>query len=627
MRKILCMAALLGFINHASAQNIFPTAVDTKVGIGTITPAEQLEVLNPTTGAIRISSLKTQLLSNDVIGRLDFYKVDASTGGAGVATSIQSRSFDLGGAFDMDFVTGSISTPVNAMTLHWNGNVGIGTNNPLALFHLNGINTILNSRGNAFISTTDAAAIDAGGQLSFGGSYTGTTQTYWTAIAGRKENATDADYAGYLQFSTRKNAGSLLERMRLTSDGSLGIGTTTPGLKTHINGITGFPATTGTAQTGVLRLQGLSNNAVLDFGVNGVSGAYLQTTNQTALNANYPLLFNPNGGNVGIGTTTPATAFHVSATSAVPGFSNITVENPGATGNESAIAFKGGYTTSSLNSGRIYSLFDGGTSYNNARTTIQSMLPGGIYDNTLTVKNGNVGVGTVAPIAKLASVSTTEQLRLAYDGSHYTSMTTGSGGSFSISPNGGDVATIMNLDFPGLAAASGQVRLFRNSTSTGPLALAIYAGNGSSTSNTYLSANGSSFINANAGNVGIGTTDTKGYKLAVNGGVIATAVTVKLYSEWADYVFDKDYKLPALSQVRAYIDKNHHLPDMPSAKEVKDNGLNLGEINAILTKKVEELTLYLIEENKKNAEQKELIQMQEMRLQKLEKLISAYSKK
>jgi hypothetical protein len=48
-------------------------------------------------------------------------------------------------------------------------------------------------------------------------------QTYWTAIAGRKENATDADYSGYLQFSTRKNAGSLLERMRLTSDGNFGI--------------------------------------------------------------------------------------------------------------------------------------------------------------------------------------------------------------------------------------------------------------------------------------------------------------------------------------------------------------------------------------------------------------------
>jgi hypothetical protein len=464
MRKILCMAALLGFINHASAQNIFPTAVDTKVGIGTITPAEQLEVLNPTTGAIRISSLKTQLLSNDVIGRLDFYKVDASTGGAGVATSIQSRSFDLGGTFDMDFVTGSISTPVNAMTLHWNGNVGIGTNNPLALLHLNGINTTSNSRGNVFITTTDAAAIDAGGQLAFGGSYTGTTQTFWTAIAGRKENATDADYAGYLQFSTRKNAGSLLERMRLTSDGSLGIGTTTPGLKTHINGITGFPATTGTAQTGVLRLQGLSNNAVLDFGVNGVSGAYLQSTNQTALNANYPLLFNPNGGNVGIGTTTPATALHVSATSAVAGFSNITVENPGATGNETAIAFKGGYTTSSLNSGRIYSLFDGGTSYSNARTTIQSLLTGGVYDNTLTVRNGNVGIGTVAPLAKLASVSTTEQLRLAYDGGHYTSMTTGSGGSFYIAPKGGDVATNISIDFPRRVAASGPVRQFSHST-------------------------------------------------------------------------------------------------------------------------------------------------------------------
>jgi hypothetical protein len=132
MRKIFCFAALLGFVNLAFAQqNSSPWPTTGNVGIGTAAPAEQLEVSNPTTSAIRISSLKTQLLSNDVIGRLDFYKADASTGGGGVATSIQSRSFDLGGAFDMDFVTGSISTPVNAMTLHWNGNVGIGTNSPV----------------------------------------------------------------------------------------------------------------------------------------------------------------------------------------------------------------------------------------------------------------------------------------------------------------------------------------------------------------------------------------------------------------------------------------------------------------------------------------------------------------
>ena len=320
----------------------------------------------------------------------------------------------------------------------------------------------------------------------------------------------------------------------------------------------------------------------------------------------------PTTGNVGIGTVTPATPLHVSASSAVAGFSNITVENSGATGNESAIAFKGGYNTGSLYTGRIYGLFDGGTSYNNARTTIQSLLPGGIYDNTFTVRNGNVGIGTVAPAAKLTSVSPTEQLRLSYDGSHYTSLITSSGGSFSIAPTGGDVTTITSLDFPGLTTATGQVRLFRNSNTTGPLGLAIFAGNGTGTNNTYLSANGTSYLNANAGSVGIGTTDLPaGYKLAVNGSVIATSVTVKVKNDWPDYVFKKDYKLPTLTEVKDYIDKNHHLPDMPSEKEVTANGLNLGEMNKILTKKVEELTLYLLEQAK-------MIQDQNKRIEKLE---------
>jgi hypothetical protein len=71
-------------------------------------------------------------------------------------------------------------------------------------------------------------------------------------------------------------------------------------------------------------------------------------------------------------------------------------------------------------------------------------------------------------------------------------------------------------------------------------------------------------------------------------------MTVKLYSAWPDYVFKTQYKLPALNEVKAYIDRNHHLPEMPSEQEVKDNGINLGEMNKLLTKKVEELTLYAI---------------------------------
>jgi len=69
---------------------------------------------------------------------------------------------------------------------------------------------------------------------------------------------------------------------------------------------------------------------------------------------------------------------------------------------------------------------------------------------------------------------------------------------------------------------------------------------------------------------------------------------------WPDYVFKKDYKLMPLQEVKSYIDQNHHLPDMPTASDVEKDGLNLGDMNKLLTKKMEELTLYLIEQEKIN---------------------------
>ncbi|QEC79314.1 hypothetical protein [Mucilaginibacter ginsenosidivorax] len=119
----------------------------------------------------------------------------------------------------------------------------------------------------------------------------------------------------------------------------------------------------------------------------------------------------------------------------------------------------------------------------------------------------------------------------------------------------------------------------------------------------------------NMGTVGINTTDTKGYKFAVNGSAIATSMTVKLYANWPDYVFKKDYQLPSLADVKTYINQNQHLPDMPSEEQVAKNGINLGEMNRLLLKKVEELTLYLIEKDKKEQEQ-------EVRIEKLEKIIN-----
>lgn len=110
-----------------------------------------------------------------------------------------------------------------------------------------------------------------------------------------------------------------------------------------------------------------------------------------------------------------------------------------------------------------------------------------------------------------------------------------------------------------------------------------------------------------AGNVGIGTDNTQGYKLAVKGSMIAEEVVVKLYATWPDYVFGKKYNLETLSEVEKFIVENNHLPNVPSEIEVKESGINLGEMDAILLRKIEELTLYTIEQQKLIEKQGNLI--------------------
>ncbi len=102
------------------------------------------------------------------------------------------------------------------------------------------------------------------------------------------------------------------------------------------------------------------------------------------------------------------------------------------------------------------------------------------------------------------------------------------------------------------------------------------------------------------GNVGIGTSSPGSYKLAVEGTIGARKVKVTQQTTWADFVFQDDYQLQALPDLEKYIQQNKHLPDIPSAKEVQQNGIDLGEMNAKLLQKIEELTLHIIELNKKN---------------------------
>lgn len=108
------------------------------------------------------------------------------------------------------------------------------------------------------------------------------------------------------------------------------------------------------------------------------------------------------------------------------------------------------------------------------------------------------------------------------------------------------------------------------------------------------------FVIEKNGSVGIGTGDTPinpNDLLAVNGLIHAKEVKVDLVG-WPDFVFQNNYKLTSLTILEKEIEKLGHLPNVPSAKEVSENGVNLGEINKILLQKVEELTLYIIQMNK-----------------------------
>lgn len=184
---------------------------------------------------------------------------------------------------------------------------------------------------------------------------------------------------------------------------------------------------------------------------------------------------------------------------------------------------------------------------------------------------GNVGIGTTTPRGKL-------------------DVDFGSSGGFSFISNRGDNEWGVQLwdetkAVGGLSAngGTGEIRLGGFSASYFPI---IYS-------------NGSEALRiTTSGDVAIGTTDPKGYKLAVGGNMIAESVKIKLQGTWPDYVFAKDYKLLSLKEIESYIKKNGYLPGIPSAEDIKANGIELGEINAKLLQKIEELTLHLIEMKK-----------------------------
>lgn len=132
---------------------------------------------------------------------------------------------------------------------------------------------------------------------------------------------------------------------------------------------------------------------------------------------------------------------------------------------------------------------------------------------------------------------------------------------------------------------------------------------------------GRSVLRINDYKVGIGTETMGNHKLAVNGSIGAREITVEVV-EWPDYVFEEGYDLMEVEELSIFINKNGHLPEIPNSTTVEKDGVLIGEMNKLLLKKIEELTLYIIDQNNLIEKQSEIIEKHEAKLLSIEKKLS-----
>ncbi len=123
----------------------------------------------------------------------------------------------------------------------------------------------------------------------------------------------------------------------------------------------------------------------------------------------------------------------------------------------------------------------------------------------------------------------------------------------------------------------------------------------------YWTPNGNT-IEYTTDNVGIGTSAQAGYRLAVDGTLRSREVHVN-QTNWPDYVFTDEHALPTLEEITFHIRQKGHLPNIPSAAEVAENGIALAEMNRLLLEKVEELTLYILEHDQRRKELQQRIEV------------------
>jgi len=489
------------------------------------------------------------------------------------------------------------------------GNVGIGTSSPLGKLDI-------------FSSTANDVL------LSFPRSSNSTVKACWFSVDGN-DNSVFTTTNAHINFKTNWNGGTPLTTLFLKSDGNVGIGTATPQTLLHIYGV----------NSGLLRLENYTDDNI-GIQLKGTSGQRWIIGNNISMGgtgqnfqiydwANSAVRLNiDSNGNVEIGMTPTSTVAKLETAGGIVVYSSAISNAP---------------TASSLvldqQSGGVARVMASGASTWNANLAINPY-------------GGNVGIGTTSPSCKLQVGDATGQVTLGifgksttadvapmlafvrsnawymgmpsaagfslgYNIASYSDADILAGSKFYITSSGnvgiGTTSPGVKLDVNGDMGIKGSNKIYlADDLGTPPYIKGIWDSNDYTGMEFHSGFSGLDttviVISANA-RVGIGT-KTPQNLLDVYGTIHAKEFKASL-DGWSDYVFDKDYKLLSLNDVENYINTNKKLPDIPSAKEITTDGVKLGEMNALLLKKVEELTLYVIEQNKK-------IQSLDKKIEKLE---------